>query len=74
MTNYLCLEPCVICDKPDCGAILILSSNTLGEKQLDEEANCLSLMCPACNRFFSVSIFKIRWLDVDEEEIARGFY
>lgn len=66
------LEPCVDCDKQDCGATVILAS--VENKKFDQEADCLDLICPACRLRLSISIYKLKWLDVNEHELARGYF
>lgn len=43
-------------------------------KQFDQAADYFDLTCPACNSFFSISIFKLAWLEVDELGFTRGFF
>jgi len=74
MRGKVILEPCVACDKKDCGATMILSAVASGTKRFDQAKDSLDLICPACNRAFSVSIFKLQWLEVDERELAQGFF
>ena len=73
MEDQLRLEPCMTCDERSCSATVILSSLALGQKHFNQAANCLDLQCPAWDRLFSVSIFELKWLEVDEYEFARGF-
>lgn len=74
MRNQVVLEPCVRCDKQECCATVVLSALTSGRKQFNEATDCLDLTCPACNRPFSTSIFKLEWLEVSEHEFAQGFF
>ena len=67
------LEPCVACDKEDCGATVILSAVASGPKHFNQETDCLDVICPACNTPFSISIFKLQWLEAEEAEILQGF-
>jgi hypothetical protein len=67
------LAPCVTCDKEDCGATLILSASS-ETKHYDSTDDCFDLVCPACKRPFSVSIFRLQWLEVDTNERSRGFF
>jgi|ERR1700691_5941150 hypothetical protein len=67
-------EPCITCDKRDCGATVILPSLDSGKKHFDSASQRLDVECPACNRLFSISIFKLEWLEVKEQECARGFF
>jgi hypothetical protein len=73
MRDQLRLEPCLTCDSPSCSATVILPSPATGAKHFNQTANCLDLKCPVCDRLFSVSIFKLEWLEVDEYEFTRGF-
>jgi hypothetical protein len=55
---------------------VILSSEASaqkGEQRFNREADGLNLMCPACGRQFSVSIFELEWFEVEEDEFKRGF-
>jgi hypothetical protein len=66
-------EPCLVCDKRDCRATVILSSPSSHEKQFDQAADRLNVLCPACKRVFCASIYELAWLDVCEDELAKGF-
>ena len=68
------LEPCVTCDKPDCGATVIIPNLAPERKQFNQSDDCLNVTCPACNLPFSVSIFKLEWLEVKDDEFRRGFF
>lgn len=68
------LAPCVVCDKSDCGAKVIVPNVSPEKRQFNQSTECLNLTCPACERPFSVSIFKLEWLEVDEDEFRRGFW
>jgi len=74
MKEQAVLQPCVTCDKEDCGATVILSAVASGTKHFNQTKDCLDVICPACNRPFSVSIFKLQWLEVDDREIDQGFF
>jgi len=74
MREQAFLEPCMKCDKEDCGATVILSAVASGTKHFNQAKDCLDVVCPVCNRPFSTSIFKLQWLEVDEREFARGFF
>jgi hypothetical protein len=74
MKNQIRLEPCMACDKSDCQATLILPNLSSTKKHFNPETNCFDLICPACNRPFSISIFKLAWLEVDEIEFMKGFF
>ena len=66
------LEPCVTCNNPDCASTVMLS--VMGkEKHFNRTTDCLDLICPTCNRAFSISIFKLEWSEVNEKELGRGF-
>lgn len=73
MRHHIRLEPCITCDKLDCGVTVILPSPASGEKHFNQAADRLDQKCPACNRLFSVSIFELEWFEVDEHEFASGF-
>ncbi len=74
MKDQAVLEPCVTCDKEKCGAAVILSAAASGTKHFDQVKDRLDVICPACHRPFSISIFKLEWLEVDEREFAQGFF
>jgi hypothetical protein len=74
MRNEAALEPCVPCKSPDCGATLVLSGLPSQKKHFNQEENRLELTCPACNRFFHISLLKLEWLEVDDSEFAQGFF
>ncbi len=61
------------CNKPDCGATVMLSVMGSKEEHFNRTTDCLDLICPACNRAFSISIFKLEWSEVNEKELGRGF-
>jgi len=67
------LEPCVTCNKPDCGATVMLSVMGSKEKHFNRTTDCLDLICPTCNGAFSISIFKLEWAEFNEKELGRGF-
>jgi hypothetical protein len=73
MRDESVLEPCVTCNKPDCGATVMLSVMGSKEKHFNRTTDCLELICPACNRPFLISIFRLEWLEVNEQELGRGF-
>jgi len=73
MREQAVLEPCATCDKKDCGATVILSTVASGTKHFNQAKDCLDVVCPACNRPFSISIFKLQWMEVDEHEFTQGF-
>ena len=66
--------PCVKCNKPDCGAIVIVPSVASEKRQFDRLAEILNVTCPACDRPFSVSISKLEWLEVEEDQLKGGFF
>jgi hypothetical protein len=74
MADQPSLVPCIICDKSDCGATLIVPRLASEKKRFNRTTNCLTVMCPACGRLFSVSIFKLEWLEVEEADLKRGFW
>lgn len=74
MRQQLRLEPCMTCVNEECGATVILPSLASGEKHFDRSADRLDVTCPACNQLFSVSIFELEWLEVEENEYAKGFF
>lgn len=74
MRDKMVLEPCVTCDKEDCGATVILSAVASGTKHFNQAKDCLDVSCPACKRSFSISIFQLQWMEVDERELAQGFF
>jgi hypothetical protein len=70
------LEPCTSCDKPDCGAIVVITNPSVArEKKSPHRAgDLLDLTCPACGRRFSISISELDWLEVGDDDFARGFF
>jgi hypothetical protein len=73
MRDESVLEPCVTCNKADCGATVMLSVMGSKETHFNRTTDCLDLICPACNRPFSISIFKLEWFELNEQELSRGF-
>ena len=69
------VEPCTSCDKPDCGAIVVITNPSVApeKKQPHRAGDRLDLTCPACGRPFSISILELDWLEVDDNDFARGF-
>jgi hypothetical protein len=65
--------PCLRCDKPDCGVMVIVPSVVSEKRQFNRLAETLSVTCPACDRPFSVSISKLEWLEVQEGQLKGGF-
>jgi len=74
MRDEVVLEPCVPCDHEACGVAVILSATASGTKHFDQVKDCLDVICPACHSPFSISIFKLQWMEVDEREFAQGFF
>jgi hypothetical protein len=74
MRQKLSLEPCVVCDKDDCKATVIVPSVDPEKKHFDRTTDSLDLTCPACERRFTVSIFGFEWFEVEEDELQQGFF
>jgi hypothetical protein len=74
MKSQAHLEPCITCDKWDCGATVILPSLASEKKHFDSAADRLDVECPSCNQLFSVSIFKLEWLEVEVYASTRGSF
>jgi len=74
MREKTSLEPCVICDKPDCSATVIVSKVNPETKHFNRANDTLDLVCPACERPFSVSILTIEWFEVATDELEYAFF
>jgi hypothetical protein len=72
MKSQAHLEPCITCDKRDCGATVILPSLASGKKHFDSAADRLDVECPSCNQLFPASTSKLEWLEVEVYEFTRG--
>jgi hypothetical protein len=67
------LGPCVTCNKPDCGTTVMLSVMGSKKKQFSRTMDCLDLIFPTCSRPFAISIFKLEWFEVNEQDLGKGF-
>jgi hypothetical protein len=74
MRDQVSLEPCVTCDKRDCGATTIVSALPAASEYFNYVTNCLDIPCSACARIVSVPISQLEWLQVEERELSRGFF
>jgi hypothetical protein len=74
MRDQVSLEPCVTCDKGDCGATTIVSALPAACDYFNHVTNCLDIPCSACRRVVSVPISQLEWLQVEERELIRGFF
>jgi hypothetical protein len=54
-------------------AIVIIPAVSDDEKRLDDQTLRLEMICPACERSFSVDVTELEQLDVTDEQIARRF-
>jgi hypothetical protein len=62
------------CHNEDCGATVILPSIASGKKHFNQSADRLDVTCPACSQIFSMPIFELEWLEVNDDEFSKGFF
>jgi hypothetical protein len=65
---------CVRCDKNDCAAVVILPALPDNAKKFEADKQRLDLVCPACHRFFAVSVKDVEVCDVSDEDLNRRFF
>jgi hypothetical protein len=66
------LEPCLICDNPECEAHVLATTIAPENKRFDLMNNSLEFVCPSCDEKVSVPIFEIRWLNVAKQSLRNG--
>jgi hypothetical protein len=68
------IELCAVCDRRRCGATVILSALSSEKKKFDTESGSIALICPACDKSFTVLITEMEWLNVSEEQVRQGYF
>lgn len=68
------IELCAICDKRRCGATVILTTLSSEKKQFDSGNGSIALICPACDKSFTVLITEMEWVNVSAEQLRQGFF
>jgi hypothetical protein len=68
------IELCAICDRRNCGAIVILSRLGADKKHFHSETASIELICPACDKSFELSITDMERVDVSEDQLRIGFF
>jgi hypothetical protein len=66
------LEPCLVCDNPDCEAHVLATTIAPENKRFNLMTNSLEFTCPSCDELVCVPIFEIRWLNVAEQNVRNG--
>ena len=66
------LEPCLICDNPDCEAHVLATTIAPENKRFNLATNSLEFTCPSCDEVIYVPIFEIRWLNVANQHLRNG--
>ena len=68
------IELCAACDRRNCGVTVILSTLSSDKKQFDLESGSIELICPACDKSFTVLITEMERANVSEEQLRQGFF
>ena len=68
------IELCAVCDKRKCGATVILSALRSDKKRFDLESASMKLICPACDKSFTVLITEMERANVSEDQLRKGFF
>ena len=68
------IELCAICDRPNCGATVIVSKLGSDRKRFDSETASIEMICPACNKPFELSITAMERVNVSEDQLQIGFF
>jgi len=68
------IELCAICDRPNCGATVIVSKVGPDKKRFDSETACIEMTCPACHQTFELSVTDMERVDVTDEQRCMGFF
>ena len=63
------LEPCLICDNPECEAHVLATTIEPDKKRFNLKDNLLEFTCPSCDELVCVPIFDIRWLNVANQHV-----
>jgi hypothetical protein len=64
---------CARCDKGDCSVVVIIPAVNDNLKRVEHAKQRFELICPACQRFFSVPFRQVEYRDVTDEQLVRGF-
>lgn len=68
------IELCAICDRPNCGATVIVSKLGSDRKRFDSETASIEMICPACDKPFELSITAMERVNVSEDQLRTGFF
>ncbi len=68
------IELCAICDRPNCGATVIVSKLGSDRKRFDSETASIEMICPACDKSFELSITAMERVNVSEDQLRTGFF
>jgi hypothetical protein len=68
------IELCAICDRPNCGATVIISRLDSDKKHFDSETASIELICPACDKPFELSITEMERVNISDEQLRIGFF
>jgi len=68
------IELCAICDRPGCGATVIICRVGSDKKRFDAETISIEMICPACDKPFALSITEMERLSVSDEQLRIGFF
>jgi hypothetical protein len=63
------LEPCLICDNPECEAHVLATTIEPDKKRFNLKENSLEFTCPSCDELVCVPIFEVRWLNVANQHV-----
>lgn len=63
------LEPCLICDNPECEAHVLATTIEPDKKRFNLKDNLLEFTCPSCDELVCVPIFEVRWLNVANQHV-----
>ncbi|MFZ0523558.1 MAG: hypothetical protein WAN14_07630 [Candidatus Acidiferrales bacterium] len=67
------LEPCLICDNPDCEARVLATTIEPDKKRFNLENNSLEFTCPSCGELVCVPIFNIRWMNIANQNLQNDW-
>jgi hypothetical protein len=68
------IELCAICDRPNCGATVIVSRLASDKKRFDSESASIEIICPACDKPFELSITEMERVNVSDDQVRIGFF
>jgi hypothetical protein len=68
------IELCAICDRPNCGATIIVSRLGSDKKRFDSETASIEMICPACHKPFELSITEMERVNVSDDQLRTGFF